>query len=306
MLGTPASSRERPSRSSLTAAAPSRSPSSYRLRLSPRLERQRRPPLPPPRPPPPPPGRPPAPPPPPLAARSPLAPIPAPPPPPPLPPPPKQLPPPRGTLDLSCLFTGETGTGKEMLAAPSTAPPTAPTARFIPFNCTAVPDDMLESQLFGYRRGAFTGADEPFAGVIRAAAGGTAVPRRDRRDRRSRSSPSCCASSSPARSTRSASRTRSRSTSASSPPPTPTSISWSREGRFREDLFYRLNVLRLHCRRCASGARRFRRSSSTTCERTADEQRKGRLRARRRDAGIPAALQAGRATSGSWPTKCGG
>jgi hydrogenase-4 transcriptional activator len=42
-----------------------------------------------------------------------------------------------------------------------------------PFNCTAVPRDLLESQLFGYRKGAFTGADSAFGGVIRAAAGGT-------------------------------------------------------------------------------------------------------------------------------------
>jgi len=44
---------------------------------------------------------------------------------------------------------------------------------FVPFNCTAVPREMLESQLFGYRRGAFTGADAGFDGVIRGAAGGT-------------------------------------------------------------------------------------------------------------------------------------
>ena len=43
----------------------------------------------------------------------------------------------------------------------------------VPFNCSAVPRDMVESQLFGYRRGAFTGADSSFPGVIRAAAGGT-------------------------------------------------------------------------------------------------------------------------------------
>jgi DNA-binding NtrC family response regulator len=43
----------------------------------------------------------------------------------------------------------------------------------VPFNCSAVPREMLDSQLFGYRRGAFTGANEAFDGVIRAAAGGT-------------------------------------------------------------------------------------------------------------------------------------
>ncbi len=75
--------------------------------------------------------------------------------------------------DATVLLTGETGTGKEVLAraihraSPRAAKP------FVPFNCTAVPRDMLESQLFGYRRGAFTGADAAFDGVIRAAAGGT-------------------------------------------------------------------------------------------------------------------------------------
>ena len=51
--------------------------------------------------------------------------------------------------------------------------PQRSTAQFIPFNCTAVPRDMLDSQLFGYRRGAFTGAQDAFPGVIRSAAGGT-------------------------------------------------------------------------------------------------------------------------------------
>src|SRR5262249_14478335 len=74
---------------------------------------------------------------------------------------------------ISVLLTGETGTGKEMLAkAIHRASPRSDKV-FLPFNCSAVPRDMLESQLFGHRKGAFTGADTAFPGVIRAAAGGT-------------------------------------------------------------------------------------------------------------------------------------
>jgi DNA-binding NtrC family response regulator len=71
------------------------------------------------------------------------------------------------------LITGETGTGKEVLARTIHAYSTRASAAFLPFNCTSVPKDMLDSQLFGHRKGSFTGAAEHFPGVIRAAAGGT-------------------------------------------------------------------------------------------------------------------------------------
>jgi DNA-binding NtrC family response regulator len=74
---------------------------------------------------------------------------------------------------ITVLVTGETGTGKELLArAIHNCSPRAKKP-FIPFNCTAVPREMLDSQLFGYKRGAFTGALDNFPGVIRGAAGGT-------------------------------------------------------------------------------------------------------------------------------------
>jgi len=75
--------------------------------------------------------------------------------------------------NIPVLITGETGTGKEVLArlVHNYSPRAAKT--FLPFNCTATPRDMLDSQLFGHRRGAFTGAMEHFPGVIRAANGGT-------------------------------------------------------------------------------------------------------------------------------------
>ena len=76
-------------------------------------------------------------------------------------------------ISLTVLITGETGTGKEVLARVIHAASPRAERPFVPFNCTAVPREMIDSQLFGYRRGAFTGAVSDFQGVIRAAQGGT-------------------------------------------------------------------------------------------------------------------------------------
>jgi DNA-binding NtrC family response regulator len=76
-------------------------------------------------------------------------------------------------LNVLVLLTGETGTGKEVVARVIHGASGRGTRPFVPFNCTAVPREMVDSQLFGYRRGAFTGAVADFPGVIRAAAGGT-------------------------------------------------------------------------------------------------------------------------------------
>src|SRR5690606_11586230 len=78
-----------------------------------------------------------------------------------------------GPTPLTVLLTGETGVGKEMLARTIHLSSNRADKVMLAFNCTAVPRDMLESQLFGYRRGAFTGADTSYVGVIRAAEGGT-------------------------------------------------------------------------------------------------------------------------------------
>jgi DNA-binding NtrC family response regulator len=74
---------------------------------------------------------------------------------------------------LPVLITGETGTGKEVLARTIHAYSNRAKAPFLPFSCSSVPRDMLDAQLFGYRKGAFTGATAAFPGVIRSAAGGT-------------------------------------------------------------------------------------------------------------------------------------
>jgi transcriptional regulator with PAS, ATPase and Fis domain len=75
--------------------------------------------------------------------------------------------------DIPVLITGETGTGKEVIAQAVQRASRRTHEPMLPFNCSTVPRDMLDAQLFGYRRGSFTGANEHFPGIIRASASGT-------------------------------------------------------------------------------------------------------------------------------------
>jgi DNA-binding NtrC family response regulator/tetratricopeptide (TPR) repeat protein len=75
--------------------------------------------------------------------------------------------------DLTVLITGESGTGKDLVARSIHAGSPRGKSVYLPYNCTSATRELADSQLFGHRRGSFTGAVADQPGVIRSAAGGT-------------------------------------------------------------------------------------------------------------------------------------
>ncbi|HLG14581.1 MAG TPA: sigma 54-interacting transcriptional regulator [Blastocatellia bacterium] len=147
--------------------------------------------------------------------------------------------------DVTVLITGESGTGKELIARAVHAGSSRRMNVFLPFNCSAAPREMIESQLFGFRKGAFTGAIANNAGIIRAAEGGTLLldeigdlpldlqPKLLRFLQEGEIHP----------------LGENQPTHVDVRVVTATNMNLERavaEGRFREDLFHRLNVIRIH------------------------------------------------------------
>ncbi len=75
--------------------------------------------------------------------------------------------------DVTVLVTGESGTGKELVSRAIHALSNRKDKIFVPFNCTAVPKELADAHLFGYKKGSFTGAVADSPGTIRTADGGT-------------------------------------------------------------------------------------------------------------------------------------
>lgn len=80
-----------------------------------------------------------------------------------------------GPSNIPVLLTGETGTGKELLARAVHEASHRRAGPFVAINCGAIPENLFESELFGYQKGAFTGAHSAKAGLLEAADGGTVL-----------------------------------------------------------------------------------------------------------------------------------
>ncbi len=148
------------------------------------------------------------------------------------------------STDAIVLISGESGTGKELVARAIHYGSSKCSAPFVPVNCGAIPDNLLESELFGHIKGAFTGACETRAGFFQTAEGGTifldeisdtTLPMQTKLLRVLQNKEICMVGSSRAR------RVETRILAASNK-----DLSLLvKKGLFREDLFYRLNVVNI-------------------------------------------------------------
>jgi two-component system response regulator HydG len=142
------------------------------------------------------------------------------------------------------LITGETGTGKELIAGLIHAASPRAAGPFVKVNCAALPETLLESELFGHERGAFTGADRERVGRFEQASGGTLLL-----DEVGDMSPATQAKLLRVLQDQEFHRiggTRTLRTDARIVAATNQDLHEKlRDGRFRDDLFFRLNVIRI-------------------------------------------------------------
>jgi two-component system NtrC family response regulator len=149
------------------------------------------------------------------------------------------------TTDVPVLVTGETGTGKELVARAVHQNSRRADGPFVALNCAAVPENLLESEFFGYEKGAFTGADRVHAGRFEQADGGTlfldeiGAMRTDLQAKLLRAIQE--------KEVQRLGSTRSIPVDVSIVAATCEDLEQSiRERTFREDLYYRLNVVPIH------------------------------------------------------------
>ena len=162
-------------------------------------------------------------------------------------------------------ISGESGTGKELVARLIHETGRARDGPFVPVNCGAIPRELMESELFGHKRGSFTGAVADKTGPGPERRGRHAVPRRGRRPAAAHAGEAAARDPGKDRAPGRRAARSSRSTCASSRPRTRTSPSWSPRAASARTCSTASTSSSCACRRCASAARTFRELAAPSC-----------------------------------------
>ena len=149
-------------------------------------------------------------------------------------------------LDVGVLLTGDSGTGKSLVASIIHANGPRAAEPFVEVNCAAIPENLIESELFGHEKGSFTGATERRRGRFELGGPGHHLPGRDRRAVARRAEQAAAACSRRGGSERVGGTATIESGARVIAATNAISSEHLASGRFREDLFYRLNVLPIH------------------------------------------------------------
>ena len=179
------------------------------------------------------------------------------------------------------LILGESGVGKELVARAIHRNSLRSRERFVQVNCAAIPEELIESELFGHEKGAFTGATEKQIGKFEQADRGT-IFLDEVGDMSAKTQAKVLRVLQEGEVERLGSA---RTIKVDVRVIAATNKDLEEEiekGRFREDLYFRLSVIPIGCRRCASAARTSRRSSSTSSPCSAARTTAGRRGSRRR------------------------
>ncbi len=144
--------------------------------------------------------------------------------------------------NTTVLITGETGTGKELVARAIHEASPRRERLLVKVNCAAISAGLVESELFGHEKGAFTGAVAAAQGALRAGARRNAVPRRDRRAAAGDAGQAAARAAGARVRARGRQRDRSASTCGVIAATNRNLPQMVARGQFREDLYYRLNV----------------------------------------------------------------
>ena len=200
------------------------------------------------------------------------------------------------------LILGETGTGKELVARALHEQSLRAEMPLVPINCGALPENLIESELFGHRKGAFTGAEEHRDGPVRGGPRRHALPGRNRRAAQADAGEAAAVPGKRRDPPRGRQRVVHLRRPRASAPPIAAWTRWWPPGEFREDLWFRINTFEIPLPPLRERMRRHAACWPATWPAATARRPAATPKSSPPRPWLPWSSTPGRATSASWPT----